>query len=214
MASARRKGSARRDPNFDAAPNPELRLRPQDRPAGGYTEGRSAARPSARGPRKRKSGGGGGRGRRRSLPVRLAYWGAVLALWGVIAAVGVVAWIGAHLPPIQSLEIPKRPPSIQIIDVAHHVLVTRGDMGGGTLTLKDLPPYVPKAFIAIEDRRFYSHFGVDPLGIIRAVIANLLHRGVSQGGSTITQQLAKNLFLSPERSLERKLQEVGLAIWL
>ncbi len=214
MGSARRKGSARRDPNFDAAPAPELRLRPQDRPAGGYAEGRSApARSNARAPRKRRGGGGGGKARR-PLAVKLLYWGAVLALWAVIAAVGVVAWIGAHLPPIQSLEIPKRPPSIQIVDITNHVLVTRGDMGGGTLTLKELPPYVPKAFIAIEDRRFYSHFGVDPLGIVRAVIANVLHRGVSQGGSTITQQLAKNLFLTPERSLTRKLQEVGLAIWL
>src|SRR4029077_2403419 len=74
--------------------------------------------------------------------------------------------------------------------------------------------YVPKAFIAIEDRRFYAHHGVDPWGIMRAVVANVLHRGVSQGGSTITQQLAKNLFLTPERTLTRKLQEVVLALWL
>src|SRR4029077_4717905 len=74
--------------------------------------------------------------------------------------------------------------------------------------------YVPKAFIAIEDRRFYAHHGVDPWGIMRAVVANVLHRGVAQGGSTITQQLAKNLFLTQERTLSRKLQEVVLAMWL
>src|SRR5262249_51411103 len=81
-------------------------------------------------------------------------------------------------------------------------------------TLKDLPPYLPKAFVAIEDRRFYRHFGLDPIGLARAAVANLLRRGVAQGGSTITQQLAKNLFLTQERTLLRKLQEVVLALWL
>jgi penicillin-binding protein 1A len=87
-------------------------------------------------------------------------------------------------------------------------------MAGANVSLKDLPPYLPKAFIAIEDRRFYSHFGIDPVGILRALVTNLLHRGVSQGGSTLTQQLAKNLFLTQERTMQRKLQEAELAIWL
>src|SRR5204862_7267313 len=67
---------------------------------------------------------------------------------------------------------------------------------------------------AIEDRRFYSHYGLDPVGLLRAAITNVMHRGVSQGGSTITQQLAKNLFLTQERTLLRKLQEAVLALWL
>ena len=70
------------------------------------------------------------------------------------------------------------------------------------------------AVIAIEDRRFYSHFGVDPIGLTRAVFNNLTRGRFSQGGSTLTQQLAKNLFLKPERTLERKVQEVLLALWL
>ena len=82
------------------------------------------------------------------------------------------------------------------------------------LPLKEMPGYVPKAFVAIEDRRFYEHYGVDPWGIARAVVADVLHRGVAQGGSTITQQLAKNLFLTQERTIHRKLQEAMLAIWL
>jgi penicillin-binding protein 1A len=77
-----------------------------------------------------------------------------------------------------------------------------------------MPPYVAKAFIAIEDRRFYSHHGLDPIGLARAMAMNVWHRRVSQGGSTITQQLAKNLFLTQERTLTRKLQEVILALWL
>ena len=101
-----------------------------------------------------------------------------------------------------------------IVDLQGHQIATRGDMGGAAVPLKDLPRYVPQAFIAIEDRRFYSHYGVDPIGITRALLANILRRGVAQGGSTITQQLAKNLFLTQERTLARKVQEVGLAIWL
>jgi penicillin-binding protein 1A len=80
--------------------------------------------------------------------------------------------------------------------------------------LTELPPHVSQAFIAIEDRRFLNHHGVDPLGIVRAAAANILRRGVSQGGSTITQQLAKNLFLTQERTFARKIQEVVLALWL
>ena len=111
-------------------------------------------------------------------------------------ALGVVGWVAAHLPPIQSLEVPKRPPSIQIVGLNGRVLATRGEMGGAAVALRELPPFVPKAFLAIEDRRFYAHWGLDPLGVARALAANLLHRGVSQGGSTITQQLAKNLVLT------------------
>ena len=87
-------------------------------------------------------------------------------------------------------------------------------MGGAAVPLHELPDYVAKAFVAIEDRRFYSHHGVDPLGIMRALAADILRRGASQGGSTITQQLAKNLFLTQERTVSRKLQEIALALWL
>jgi penicillin-binding protein 1A len=195
MASGRQKVSARREPVFDVeSPGPPP---PRNRPP----------KPSRR---KRGKGGGG----RRTGFGRLLYWSTVLGLWAVIAVIGGAVWIGAHLPPIQSLEIPKRPPSIQIVGLNGRVLAARGDGGGAVLSLKELPPYLPKAFIAIEDRRFYSHHGVDPLGIIRAAVANVLHRGVAQGGSTITQQLAKNLFLTQERTLTRKIQEVVLAVWL
>jgi penicillin-binding protein 1A len=156
-----------------------------------------------------------GQGRRHRFSVRrLFYWGLVLGLWGTIALVGTFALVAATLPPIQSLEIPKRPPQIEIVGNDGKTLATRGEMHGATVTLKDLPAFLPRAFIAIEDRRFYSHYGVDPVGLARALGANVLRRGVSQGGSTITQQLAKNLFLTQERTLKRKLQEVVLALWL
>jgi len=175
-------------------------------------------RPSAAGggkpPTKRRKRGKAAKRGQRPLLMRLAYWAVVLGLWVGMAGIGTIAWVGAHLPPIQSLEIPKRPPTIDIVDDAGHSLARRGDLAGPPVALKDMPPYVPQAFVAIEDRRFYEHFGIDPLGIARAFIANVLHRGVAQGGSTITQQLAKNLFLTQERTLTRKLQEVVLALWL
>jgi penicillin-binding protein 1A len=167
-------------------------------------------------PSKAKAGGakkGPARKRASSGVARVAYWGFVICLWGVIAGIGAVAWIGAHLPAIQSLEVPKRPPSIRITGLDGRVLATRGDSGVAA-ALKDLPKYVPDAFLAIEDRRFYDHHGVDPMGVARALTANVLRRGVSQGGSTLTQQLAKNLFLTQDRTYTRKVQEVVLALWL
>src|SRR3954453_19232103 len=144
------------------------------------------------------------KGKRRSLIGRVAYWSLVLGLWAFIGAIGVIGWVAAHLPPIQSLEVPKRPPSIQIVGLNGRVLATRGEMGGAAVALRDMPPFLPKAFLAIEDRRFYSHHGIDLFGVGRAVGANVMRRGVSQGGSTITQQLAKNLFLTQERTITRK----------
>lgn len=190
----------RREPVFDASP--EVRVSASERSAPG---------PSPRKPKSKKSKK---RGPRRSRIGRLTYWSLVACLWLVIAGVAGVAYVGAHLPPIQSLEIPKRPPTIQIVDVEGKALARRGDMAGEVLALKELPPYVPKAFIAIEDRRFYDHYGVDPLGIARAAVTNVMHRGVAQGGSTLSQQLAKNLFLTQERTMKRKLQEAMLAVWL
>jgi penicillin-binding protein 1A len=193
----------------------DLRLRPQDRtggppPARGDGGRRRRDSSPPRQTRRRRRGSGKGR----SGIGRLIYWGAVLALWAVIGAIGTLIWIGIHLPPIQSLEIPKRPPSVLILGANGATLATRGDMGGAAVPLRELPDYVTKAFIAIEDRRFYSHHGVDPWGIMRAVIKDVVRRGASQGASTITQQLAKNLFLTQERTVSRKLQEVALAFWL
>ena len=230
MAWGRKKSGGRKEPLFGlAASLGDLRLGPQDRIPGGESKTKKSSvkrkpvedddgddePPPERKPRASRSGSKRrSKARGGSLFYRLFYWGAVLGLWALIAAVGVVVYVGAHLPPIQALEIPKRPPTIQITGIDGSVIATRGEMAGANVALKDLPPYLPKAFIAIEDRRFYSHYGVDPIGILRAAVTNLLHRGVSQGGSTLTQQLAKNLFLTQERTLQRKLQEAELAFWL
>jgi penicillin-binding protein 1A len=173
-------------------------------PPPAQTAERARSKPAA-GSRKRGSG---------SPLRRLVYWSLVLGLWAVIAAVGIIAFAVSTLPPIQSLEVPKRPPTVEIAGTDGRTLVMRGEMSGRDVSIKELPTYLPRAFVAIEDRRFFSHYGVDPIGLLRATAANVLHRGVSQGGSTLTQQLAKNLFLTQQRTLWRKMQEAVLALWL
>jgi penicillin-binding protein 1A len=195
--------------DFDFRVGPQDRIGGPPKARGGGTRRRDEPPARAKGKPRR-----GKRTKGRSGFGRLIYWSAVLALWAIICAIGIMVWIGIHLPPIQSLEIPKRPPSVLITGANGATLATRGDMGGAAVPLHELPDHVPKAFVAIEDRRFYGHHGVDPLGITRALIADVLRRGASQGGSTITQQLAKNLFLTQERTISRKAQEVVLAFWL
>src|SRR5713226_4256016 len=173
MAWGRKKSGGRKEPQFGLGPSlAGLRLGPQDRVPAGDDETpkktsskRKAADPDEdedEAPRERKPRPSRANRKRRSKTrarigfYRLFYWGAVLGLWAVIAVVGVIVWVGAHLPAIQSLEIPNRPPTIQITGFDGSVLATRGEMAGANVALKDLPPYLPKAFIAIEDRRFYS----------------------------------------------------------
>ncbi|WP_448954028.1 transglycosylase domain-containing protein [Labrys neptuniae] len=169
----------------------------------------------------RRGGGGGGSSgggrkpkRRRSMLYRLTYWSFVLCMWGLLGVGGVVAWYAANLPPIQNLEVPQRPPNVKIVSADGTVLANQGEMGGAAVAIKDLPKYVPQAFVAIEDRRFYSHYGVDPQGLARAAYVYIATHRLAQGGSTLTQQLAKNVFLTPERSLRRKIQEAILAVYL
>ncbi|WP_131194547.1 transglycosylase domain-containing protein [Lichenihabitans psoromatis] len=169
-----------------------------------------------------RSGKGGSRDRAPSRPARrrrsvlgqLFSWCLVLGIWACIGFVGLVAFYARELPPIDQLSVPKRPPNIAILGEDGAVLANRGDTGGAAVRLANLPPYLPKAFVAIEDRRFYSHFGIDPMGIARALTRNVVGGGGMQGGSTLTQQLAKNLFLTQERTVSRKIQEAILAIWL
>src|SRR5829696_6011238 len=154
------------------------------------------------------------RRRRRSILSRLVYSVVVLGIWAVIGFSGLIAYHAAQLPPVDQLAVPKRPPNIAILASDGTLLANRGETGGRAVALKELPAYLPKAFVAIEDRRFFEHFGIDPVGIGRAMMRNVTARGVSQGGSTLTQQLAKNLFLTQERTASRKVQEAILALWL
>ena len=175
---------------------------------------RSAGPPgdrTARAPRRapdqpRQPPGAKRRGRMRSL-VRAG-------LWCFLAGLGVIGIFALTLPDTSNLGVAQRKPSITLLAEDGSLIATYGDLFGEALRLKDMPKYLPDAVIATEDRRFYSHFGIDPQGLARAALADLRAGHVVQGGSTITQQLAKNLFLTSERTVTRKIQETLLALWL
>jgi penicillin-binding protein 1A len=212
---AGRSGGRRIEPHFDAPARGrgDLSVDEDDR----VVPARRPAR--AKGSGKRSGGSRRARGRRSSAGLfgflrRATYWCLVLGLWGGIAVAGLVAWYGARMPSATTWAIPDRPPNVRIVSVDGQLIANRGMMGGQAVGLHEMSPFIPKAVIAIEDRRFYSHFGVDPLGLARALVENLTTGQISQGGSTLTQQLAKNLFLKPDRTIERKVQEVLLSLWL
>jgi penicillin-binding protein 1A len=176
---------------------PRLRLDPADR-----------LRPPPRRRSSRQRARGQGHLRRASK------LGMLLLLWMAIVGIVVLGYFALTLPDTGELTRAERRPSVTILAADGSLLTTYGDLFGQPLTLKEMSPYLPRAVVATEDHRFYSHFGVDPIGLVRAAFANLAAGHVVQGGSTITQQLAKNLFLTQERSFSRKIQETLLALWL
>lgn len=124
-----------------------------------------------------------------------------------------LVWLGASLPISRALEpLPNR--ALILLDNQGQPFARRGAYKEAPVVIKALPRHVPAAFLAIEDRRFYGHIGIDFQGMARAMVVNAKAHRTVQGGSTITQQLAKNAFLKPERSLRRKGQEAMIALWL
>jgi penicillin-binding protein 1A len=174
-------------------------------PKGGKKPPRRGRAETAR-PRKKKRGGG--------FLMGLLWWGFVACLWGGLAVIGVIVYYGAQLPASNTWAIPERPPNIRILAADGSLISNRGQTGGEAVTFRELPHFVPAAFIASEDRRFMSHFGVDPIGLMAVAVESVQARGVTRGASTITQQVAKNLFLTPDQTLGRKVQEAILAVWL
>ncbi|MDB5683321.1 MAG: penicillin-binding protein family [Sphingomonas bacterium] len=140
-------------------------------------------------------------------------------LWPKLVAAGIgvlmllAAWLAITAPLSQSLR-PIAPPSVTLLAADGTPIARRGAIIDRVVDARALPDHVPQAFIAIEDRRFYSHLGIDPRGIARAAWHNLLAGGVREGGSTITQQLSKVAFLDADRTAARKLREAMIAFWL
>lgn len=132
---------------------------------------------------------------------------------GIVLLVLAIAWLALTAPLNKSLK-PPTPPSITLTAEDGTPIARRGAVIGAPVDAAKLPSHVTQAFLAIEDRRFYSHWGIDPRGILRAAWANVGSGGVRQGGSTITQQLAKNAFLDSDRTAARKIREVLIAFWL
>ncbi|XOU67607.1 PBP1A family penicillin-binding protein [Sphingomonas sp. VDB2] len=146
-------------------------------------------------------------------------WRRRLQIAGWVIAAGLamlmilVAWLAVTAPLSRSLK-PIAPPSISLTSADGHLIARRGAVIDTPVTMAELPAHVPQAFMAIEDRRFMTHWGVDPRGVARAMWHNLWSDGSSQGGSTITQQLAKGVFLSSDRTFGRKAREALIALWL
>lgn len=138
----------------------------------------------------------------------------LVGIWGLVAGGALFAWYAYDLPDFDDLYIVERRSSVTLKAADGMVLATYGDLYGEHQALKSLPAHLPQALIATEDRRFHSHFGIDPIGLARATLANLRAGRVVQGGSTLTQQLAKNVFLDRDRTLKRKVQELMLAFRL
>lgn len=149
---------------------------------------------------------------KKKSPMRRFLWIVGILVFLIIAGAG-CGFIGATMSDLPEVANVKPAASSQIYDV-HGNLITTVHATENRLPVKlsQVPKDLQNAFIATEDNRFYSHHGVDPIGIMRAIWVNIAHDGVAEGGSTITQQLARNAFLTQDRTLKRKIMEAMLAI--
>lgn len=150
-----------------------------------------------------------------SVAHTLFRWTLVVGIWAGIFLVALLAWYGKDLPRIAK---GVQSDTKRIVRIYENDGVTEiaayGHLKGPNVRVEDLPAHIPQAFLAIEDRRFYGHFGIDLIGLARAMFTNVRAGQIVQGGSTITQQLSKNLFFSPEKTIKRKIQEAMLSIWI
>ena len=141
-------------------------------------------------------------------------WSFTLGIWGAVIVGIITAFFVYDLPSTdKALEVSRRP-SVTLLARDGSKMANLGDLQGSALSVKDLPKHLPQAVIATEDRRFYNHSGIDIIGVTRAMVRNIKAGRIVQGGSTISQQAAKNLFLTQERTFKRKYQELLLAFWL
>ena len=142
----------------------------------------------------------------------------VLSEAATLGTVGLILMLALALPAFRETSdddwLKKSDLAVTVLDRYGNEVGSRGIRHNDSIPLDEFPDHLIKAVLATEDRRFYDHFGVDVAGTARALVTNARAGGVVQGGSTITQQLAKNLFLSNERTLERKINEAFLALWL
>ena len=154
-------------------------------------------------------------GPKRKIWSRLLIWAVTLGIWVGIAVLGVVAYYAVDLPDLDQTGMTTTRRAAVVLQAGNgETFAAYGDIYGEPLSIDQMSPYIPQAVMATEDRRFYHHFGVDPIGLARALWVNLRAGHTVQGGSTITQQLAKNLFLKPDRNLKRKIQEALMALWI
>ena len=172
---------------------------PAKKPAGRRRRQQSRAPQDAPPPQRR---------RKAAWPFVLLMLGAWVLIFGAIF----YSHFLSQLPDVKNLFTTSLSRDVTILDDRGRLIARRGVVQDKMVEAAALPDYVSNAFIAIEDRRFREHFGIDPIGMARAGITNMMAGHVVQGGSTLTQQLAKNLFLTPGRTFDRKIQEAMLAM--
>ena len=143
--------------------------------------------------------------------IRLVF---LLLIWSAGAAALLLVYETTQLPDVSEIDLKQRSAGTRLIASNGVEFASFGDLYKEPIAFKKIPKPVINALLATEDRRFYNHLGLDPISIIRAMGVNLRAGSITQGGSTLTQQLAKNLFLTPKRSFRRKVQELLLAFWL
>ena len=166
-----------------------------------------------------KRTGAAQRSRQAHKPPQRGNGSRILVVIAVVLAVMIVGvgcgFLTATLNTKQDLEDVRPAASSQIYDINGNELANvHAEQNRVPVKISQVPEHLKDAFIAVEDVRFYDHSGVDPKGIMRAVFANITNKGVAEGGSTITQQLAKNAYLTQDRTYKRKIQEVFLALQL
>jgi len=145
---------------------------------------------------------------------RLWVWALNLLIWVLVLAGLVLLWFSYDLPSLKDLETGVKRPSIVFVGSNNQEIAHYGDLYGDPITTKDVPPALINAIVSMEDRSFFKHAGIDWMGIGRALWNNLKAGHIVQGGSTLTQQIAKNVFLTGEKSYKRKIQEILFAFWL
>ncbi|MBO6827372.1 MAG: PBP1A family penicillin-binding protein [Sneathiella sp.] len=206
MTSKKSTGSSdkgRGKPNYDQRKPPAAG--PRRKKAAPKTK---PQKPKTRAPKSNDGASGGG------IFTALLNWGGTVVLWGILFLGIVMGYFAYTLPDISGInEIEKRPS--MVLEASNGVrYATYGDLYGRMLKPNEIPDHMKEAILATEDAHFYQHFGINPFSLVRAAWRNYEAGRVVEGGSTITQQLAKNLFLTPERSITRKIREVLLAFWL
>ena len=169
---------------------------------------------------KAKAGQNGGRPpeagiTKRSLARRILYYGTAAAIWGLILGIVGIALLSLDMPDLDDPPQPGAADTAVIVKAANGAtLIRRGPSYGDWIQFAETPDALVQAFLSVEDRHFFEHSGVDARGLARAFVTNIKAGSVRAGGSTLTQQLAKNLFLTSERTIKRKAQELLLALWL
>lgn len=174
-------------------------------------------------PAKTKSGGARGKSAgakarkptaRRRLFWRVAKWSFIFALWLVVLGAGFIGYYAHNLPDTEHLTGPETPLAVTMLAADGSEIATVGEIWGELVPVREMAPVLPRAVLAIEDHHFHEHGGIDAFGMIRAAWHNAVEGRVVAGGSTISQQMAKLVFLTLERSVRRKIQEAMLAFWL